>query len=106
MTKVKESFLFDGLIKGFTKIIIDLEEKDINNFVTNDNKTTKDYSESILEEFEAANSEVDTKNMPETLKDHLETDEKYFSEQEEEIEFEGFKPMLMKTISFNAQLCS
>ena len=44
--------------------------------------------------------------MPGTSKDHLETDEEYFSEQEEEIEFEGFKPMLMKTISFNAQLCA
>ena len=44
--------------------------------------------------------------MPGTSKDHLETDEEYFSEQENEIEFESFKPMLMKTISFNAQLCS
>ena len=44
--------------------------------------------------------------MPVISKDHLETNEEYFSEQEEEFEFEGFKPMLMKTISFNAQLCS
>ena len=29
-----------------------------------------------------------------------------FGEEEEEFEFEGLKPMLMKTINFNAQLCS
>ena len=66
----------------------------------------EEYSESILEEFEAANSEVDSTNMPGTSKDYLKTDEEYFSEQEEEFEFECFKPMLMKTISFNAQSCS
>ena len=66
----------------------------------------EEYSESILEEVEAANSEVGSTNMTRTSKDHLEIDEEYFSEQEEEFEFEGFKPMLMKTISFNAQLCS
>ena len=44
--------------------------------------------------------------MPGTSKNHLETDEEYFSEQEEEFEFEGFKPMLMKTTSFNVHLCS
>ena len=44
--------------------------------------------------------------MPATSKDPLETDEEYFSGQEEEFEFEGFKPILMKTISFNTQLCS
>ena len=44
--------------------------------------------------------------MSGTSKDHLETDKEYFSEQEEEFESKGFKPILMKTISFNAQLCS
>ena len=39
--------------------------------------------------------------MPGTSKDPLETDGEYFSMQEEEFEFEGFKPMLMKTVSFN-----
>ena len=43
--------------------------------------------------------------MPGTSKDHLKTGEEYSSEQEEEFEFEDFKPMLMKTVSFNAQLC-
>ena len=89
MTDVEEPLLFDGLIKGFPKINIDLEEKDINNFVTIDNETTEEYSENILEEVEAA-------NMPETSKDHLETDKEYFSEQEEELEFEGFKPIMNK----------
>ena len=89
MTDVEEPLLFDGLIKGFPKISIDLEEKDINNFVTIDNETTEEYSENILEEVEAANT-------PETSKDHLETDKEYFSEQEEELEFEGFKPIMNK----------
>ena len=44
--------------------------------------------------------------MPRTSKDHLESGEEYFSEQEEEFEFEGFKPILMKTISINTQLFS
>ena len=44
--------------------------------------------------------------MPGTSKDHLETAEEYFAEHEEEFEFQSFKPMLMKKISFNAQLCS
>ena len=106
VTEVEEPLLFDGLIKGFSKINIDLEENDINNFVTIDNETTEEYSESVLEEVEAANSEVDSTNMPGTSKDHLESDEEYFSEQEEEFEFEGFKPILMKTISINTQLFS
>jgi len=52
------------------------------------------------------NSEVDSTNMSRTSENNLETDEETFSEQEGEFEFEGFKPMLMKIISFNAQLCS
>ena len=44
-------------------------------------QTTEKYSESILKEIKAANSEVDSTNMPGTSKDHLETDEEYFSEQ-------------------------
>ena len=46
-------------------------------------KDTRDRKESILEEVEAANSEVDSTNMPGTSKDHLETDEEYFSDHEE-----------------------
>ena len=75
VTEVEEPLLFDGLIKGFSNINIDLEENDINNFVTIDNETTEEYSESVLEEVEAANSEVDSTNMPGTSKDHLESDE-------------------------------
>ena len=37
VTEVQESLLFDGLIKGFSKINIDLEEKDLNNFKKIDN---------------------------------------------------------------------
>ena len=44
--------------------------------------------------------------MPGTLKVHHETDEKYFGEEEKDFEFEVLKPMLMKTINFNAQLRS
>ena len=44
--------------------------------------------------------------MPATSKDRLETDEEYFSEQEEEFKVDSFKPILIKSISFNAQLCS
>ena len=44
--------------------------------------------------------------MPGTSKDHLETDEEYFSKQKKELEFEVFKPMLMNTISFDSQFCS
>ena len=103
VTEVEEPFLFDELIKGFSKINIDLEEDDINNFVTIDNEITEEYSESFLEEVEAANSKVDSTNMPGTSKDHFESNEEYFSEQEE-FEFEGFKPVLMKAISINTQL--
>ena len=96
----------DILIKGFSKINIDLEEDDFNNFVTIDNETTEEHSESFLEEVEAAKSEVHSTNMPGTSNDHLESNEEYFSEQEEEFEFEGFKPLLMKIISNNTQLFS
>ena len=44
--------------------------------------------------------------MPATSKDRLETDEEYFSEQEEEFKVNSFKPILIKTISFNAQCSS
>ena len=43
--------------------------------------------------------------MPGTSKDHLESNEEYFSKQEEEFEFKGFKPILM-TISINTLLFS
>ena len=43
--------------------------------------------------------------MPRTSKGHLESNEEYFSDQEEEFEFEGFKPNLI-TISINTQLFS
>ena len=46
VTEVEEPFLFDELIKGFSKINIDLEEDDISHFVTIDNETTEEYSES------------------------------------------------------------
>ena len=38
--------------------------------------------------------------------DHLESTEEYFSEQEKKFEFEGFKQLLMITISINTQLFS
>ena len=44
--------------------------------------------------------------MPRTSKVHHETDEEDFGEEEEQFEFEGLKPMLIKTINFNAQLRS
>ena len=44
--------------------------------------------------------------MPETPKDHFESNKEYFSEHEEEFEFEGFKPLLMNIISVNTQLFS
>ena len=48
--------------------------------------------------------------MPGTSKVHNETDEEDSKEEEEELEFEGLKPKLMKMlkmlINFNAQLCS
>ena len=84
----------------------EVDQDDPNTLAALDNETTGEYSESILKEVEAANSEVDSTNMPRISKDHLETGKEYFSEQEEEFEFEGFKLMLMKTINFNAQLCS
>ena len=105
VTEVEEPFLFDELIKGFSKINIDLEEDDINHFVTINNETTEEYSESVLEEVEEANSEVHSTNMPGTPKDHLESNEEYFSEQEEEFEFEGFKPLLINIISVNTFGC-
>ena len=61
-----------------------------------DDETTAEYSESILEKVEAVNNDVEPTNMPGTSKVHHETDE-------EEFEFEGLKPMLMKIINFNAQ---
>ena len=53
VTEVEEPFLFYGFIKGFSKINIDLKEKDINKFLKIDNESTKEYSESIFEEVEA-----------------------------------------------------
>ena len=47
-TEEEKPFLFDELMKGFSKINIDLEKDDINNFVTTDNETTEEYSESVL----------------------------------------------------------
>ena len=41
VTEVEEPLLFDWLIKGFSKINIDLEENDIKNFATIDNETTE-----------------------------------------------------------------
>ena len=78
VTEVQESLLFDWLIKGFSKINIDLEEDDINHFVTINNETTEEYSESVLEEVEVANSKVDSTNMPGTSKNHLESNKEYF----------------------------
>ena len=88
VSEVDEPLSFDGLIKGFSKLNIDLQDKDVSDFITMDDETTAEYLESILEEVETANNEED------------------FGEEEEEFEFEGLKPMLMKTINFNAQLCS
>ena len=44
--------------------------------------------------------------LPGTPMDHLESNEEYFSEQDNEFEFEGFKPLLMNIISVNTQLFS
>ena len=66
-----------------------------------DDETTAEYLENILEEVEAAKNDAEPKNMPVTSKVQHETDEENFGEEEEEFEFQGLKPILIKVINLN-----
>ena len=73
-----DQVLFDWLIKSFSKLNIDLQDKNLSNFITIDDKTIAKYSGSISMDVEVANNYVEPKKMPETLKVLHETDEENF----------------------------
>ena len=50
VSELNEPLSFDGLIKCFSKVKIDLQDKDVSDFITMDDETTAEYSESILYE--------------------------------------------------------
>ena len=76
-----------------------------NDFITIDDKAAAEYSQNTLEEVEAANNDVEPTKMSGTLQIRHETYEEN-SEDEEELGFQSLKPILMKSVNFNAQLCS
>ena len=47
VSEVDEPVSFDGLIKGFSKLNIDLQNKDVSDFITMDDEKTAEYSESF-----------------------------------------------------------
>ena len=47
VSEVDEPLSFDGLIKGFSKLNIDLQNKDVSDFITMDDEKTAEYSESF-----------------------------------------------------------
>ena len=80
VSEVEEPLSFNGLVKGLSKLNIDLQDKDVRDFITMDDGTTAEYSESILEEVEATNNDVEPTNMPGTSEVHYETNEEDFGE--------------------------
>ena len=77
---VHEPLSFDRLIKCFWNLNIDLQDKDVSKFITMDDETTAEYSESIFDDVEAANNNVEPTNIPGTSKVQYKTNEEYFGE--------------------------
>ena len=106
-TGMEDEILFNELTVEFAKLDIEIVAREIDEFLAIDEEDNEEYSQSILEEIDVANNEIQSVDLPGTsTPQQVEVYDEDSNDEEELVEYEGLKPMLLKTINFNSQLCS